>query len=174
VPDLLDLADAAAAELRQGLLGEPGREADPEAAGDELEQRKPRRRVEAVEQRLDDLGCLAAGGCAEGVHHLAQGRVVGRGVGADGPDQRDRLGEVADIVVGQREELGVGPLGDQGAQHGRLDPRQVEVAGDRGKRPAPVGVGHRSEVVAQEPELAETLGRRDQALEEGGEATHAP
>ena len=39
VPELLDLGDVAAAEVGERLLGEPGGDADAQAAGDELQER---------------------------------------------------------------------------------------------------------------------------------------
>ena len=54
------------------------------------------------------------------VDHLGERRVVGR-ARRRGPDQRDGLGEVADEVVGEREELGVDALGGERAEHRGLD-----------------------------------------------------
>ena len=78
VPELLDLGDVAGAEVGQRLLGEAGRDADAQAAGDELQEREAAGGVEAVEQALDHLRRLAAGGGAQAVDHLAERRVVGR------------------------------------------------------------------------------------------------
>ena len=53
VPDLLDLGHLLAAEARQRLLGEPRRDADAQAAGDELQKREAAGGVEPVEPALD-------------------------------------------------------------------------------------------------------------------------
>ena len=66
MPELLDLGDVAGAEVGEGLLGEAGGDADAQAAGDELEEREAAGGVEAVEEALDDLRGLAAGGGAQG------------------------------------------------------------------------------------------------------------
>ena len=82
VPELLDLGDVAGAEVGERLLGEAGRDADAQAAGDELEQREAAGGVEAVEQALDDLRRLAARGGVQAVDDLGERRVVGRAGGA--------------------------------------------------------------------------------------------
>ena len=170
VPDLLDLADLAAAEVGQRLLGEAGGDADAQAAGDELQEREAAGGVEAVEQALDQLRRLAARGGAQGVDDLAERRVVGRA--GRRPDQRDGLGEVADEVVGEREELGVDAGGGDVAQQRRLHRGDVEAAGQRGERPAAVGVGAGAQVVGDQPELGVARRREGEAFEEVGEAAH--
>ena len=123
VPELLDLGDVAGAEVGERLLGEAGGDADAQAAGDELEEREAAGGVEPVEQALDHLRGLAAGGGAEGVDDLGEGRVGGR-AGGGGPDQRDGLGEVADEVVGEGEELGVDAGVGDGARASPASPRR--------------------------------------------------
>ena len=83
MPDLLDLADLAAAEVGERLLGEAGGDADAQAAGDELQEREAGGGVEAVEQALDHLRRLAARGGVQGVDDLAErrGRRPGRSAG---------------------------------------------------------------------------------------------
>ena len=88
------------------------------------------------------------------------------------PDQRDGLGEVADEVVGEREELGVDAGGGDVAQQRRLDRGDVEAAGQRGERPAAVGVGRGPQVVGDQPELGVARRREGEAFEEIGEAAH--
>ena len=82
VPELLDFGDVALAEVGEGLLGEAGGDADAQAAGDELQEREAGGGVEAVEQALDHLRGLAAGGGAQGGDDLGEGRVVGGASGA--------------------------------------------------------------------------------------------
>ncbi len=171
VPELLDLGDVLPPELGQRLLGEAGGDADAQAAGDELEEREAAGGVEPVEQALDHLRGLAAGGGAQGVDDLRERRVVGGGPGG-GPDQGDGLGEVADEVVGVGEELGVDALDREGAEHGGLHRVERQVAGDRRQRPATVGVGGGAQVVGEELQLAVAGGREGEAFQELGEAAH--
>ena len=59
VPDLLDAIELDAAPFGERGLGEPRRDADPQRAGDELQQRPAAGRVERVEPRREmrpDLG----------------------------------------------------------------------------------------------------------------------
>jgi len=63
------------------------------------------------------------------------------GAGPLRPDQGDRLGEVADIIVGQVEKDRVDAARDQFADGGRLDGRDVEVAGDGRDRPSARRIG---------------------------------
>ena len=85
------------------------------------------------------------------------------------PDQRHRLGKVADIVVGIAEQHRIHALGDQRAQHCRLDRRDRQVAGDRRQRQPAIGILDRAEIVDQQPELAVARRRQHQAVEELGE-----
>ncbi len=59
------------------------------------------------------------------------------------PHQRDGLGQVADIVVGQLEQHRIGALGDQRADHARLGVLERERAGERRQCPAAFGIGGR-------------------------------
>ncbi len=170
VPEFLDLGDVLVAEGGEGLFGEAGGDADAKAAGDELEEGEAAGVVEAVEEVLDHLRALAARGGVEAGDDLAEGRVVGRGGG--GPDQGDGLGEVADEVVGEGEELGVDAAGGEGAEHGGLDAVEGHVAGDGGEAPAAVGVGGGGEVVGDQAELGVPRGGEGEAVEEVGEAAH--
>ena len=63
VPDLLDMIDRDAAPFGERGLGEPRRDADPQAAGDELQQCPAPGRVERVEPRFEqarNLGAIGA------------------------------------------------------------------------------------------------------------------
>ena len=57
------------------------------------------------------------------------------------PQQRDRLGGVADIVAAHPEQHRIDPFLDQRADDGRLHRRQIEIAGQRRHRPAAIGIG---------------------------------
>ena len=88
------------------------------------------------------------------------------------PDQRDRLGQVADIIVGIAEQHLVHALHGERAQHGRLDAGDGEVAGDDGERIAAVGIGLATEIIDEQPQLAVAGRRQDKAVEEGRESLH--
>ena len=104
VPDLLHLIDRLAADIGSGLLGEPCRDADAQRAGQELQERPAARRIEGVQPALQDGRRLGLRGALQGFDHFAErGRRPGGRIGL--PDQRQGLGEVADIVVGEVEQL---------------------------------------------------------------------
>ncbi len=172
VPELLDLGDVAGAEVGEGLLGEAGGDADAQAAGDELQEREAAGGVEAVEQALDDLRAPRGGRWRGGWSMTSARGGSPRGAVGGGPDEGDGLGEVADEVVGEGEELGVDAGGGDGAEHGGLDRVEGEVAGDGGEAPAAVGVGGFAEIVGEEAELAVASGSEGEAFEEVGEAAH--
>ena len=90
-----------------------------------------------------------------------------------GPDQRHRLGEVADIVVGIAEQHRVHALGDQRAQHCGLHRRDRQIAGDRRQRQPAIGILDRAEIVDQQPQLAVARRRQHEAVEELGEAVQS-
>ena len=56
------------------------------------------------------------------------------------PQQRDRLGQVADVVVGHREQSGIDALGHQRADQGRLGVLERQRPGERRERIAALGV----------------------------------
>ena len=118
-------------------------------AGDELQQRPAAGLVERVEParelrrqlRLAERGRASrpprrATACAFGLL-----RRIGR------PHQRDRLRQVADIVVGQLEQHRIGALGDQRADHAGLGVLERQRAGQRRERVAALRVGRGAEIV---------------------------
>ena len=66
------------------------------------------------------------------------------GGGMSRPHQRDGLGQIADIIVGQLEQHRVGAFGDQAADQAGFGMREGQRAGQRGERPAALGIGGRS------------------------------
>ena len=66
VPDLLDLGQRHAAEVGRRLLGQPRREADAQAAGQQLEQRPAAVGVQGVEPALDQRLRLQPRGAGAG------------------------------------------------------------------------------------------------------------
>jgi hypothetical protein len=144
VPQFLDLGDVDAAHRGQRLFCAARRHPDPEAAGGELDQRKAGRGVEPVEQAGHDGAAAHASGRHQRLDRLAKPgrRAVGRLVRRR-PHQRNRFGEIADIIVGIGKQHRVHALADQGAQHGRFDAGYVEVAGQRCQRQAAIWVRRR-------------------------------
>ena len=140
VPDLLDFGDGLVADIGHGLLGQTGRHTDTQCAGQQLEQGPASGRIELVEPALQDRGRLHFGRALQGLDHFAQGR--GRaGIGFGLPDQCQGLGEIADIVVGQMEQLLADLLLAETAQQRGLGRGEVEPAGQRRECPAAVGIG---------------------------------
>ena len=172
VPEFLDLGGLDAPEAGERLPGQPTGDADPQAAGDEFEQCVAVGCRQHVEPVGDEAGGLAARGSLQGFNDAAERQVAGAHRRRGGPDQRDGLGEVTHIVVGEREELRVHPFGDERAEHGGLEVGDVEIAGEGGERIAAIGVGGGGEVVGDEPELVVAARREGEAFEEGGEGVH--
>ena len=107
-------------------------------------------------QRLDDLGQVRHGVCALFFR----------------PDQRHRLGEIADEVPAPAEQHGIDARLDEAADEGGLGLGEDEAAGQRGEPVAAVGVGRLAEVGLDQPQLAVARGLEDEALEQLGEALH--
>ena len=181
MPDILDRIGVGCrfvGEHGGGRLGEPGRDADPQAAGDQLEKRPSSRFVEPVEHPRDKVGHLAARRLAQQRHHLTErgrwrDRVVitllpiGRR-----PDQRHGLGQIADIVIGQSEQERVDALLDKPADQARLGMAEIERAGQRRQRPAAIRIRRRAQIIRDQPQLAVALRRQDQAFDQFGEVLH--
>src|SRR5207248_3729492 len=74
VPHLLDLRDLCAAPFGEGELGEARRYPDPQAAGDQLQERPAAGGVERIEPRREMRPDLGAARAAEGRDDLRQGR----------------------------------------------------------------------------------------------------
>ena len=160
-PQQLDVVRVLAAERADGGFGQPRRHADAQAAGDELEQRPAPGLVERIEparqllrqlrlaergQRFDDGG--------EGLHSPPLAGAPDRGSsGGCRPHQRDGFGKIADIIVGQFEQHRIGALGDQAADQPGLGVRKAQSAGERGERPAALGIGCRAEIIGDQPQL---------------------
>ena len=170
VPELLDLLDRDRAEFGQRGAGEAGGDADAEPAGRELEVGVTRRRRETVEPGRDHAGKRGLAGRLELVDEFGERRIGG--VLCLGPDERDGLGQVADEIVGAREELRVHALVHQPAEQRRRDVAQVEVSGQRAERQPALRVGARAEVLHEVADLAVPLGREGEGLEEAGEVLH--
>ncbi len=176
VPDLLDVGDRHAApktfgHVRQGLFGQPRRQAHAQAAGHQLEQGPAAVGIQRVEPALQKARHLAALGRAQGLHDLVQLRLP-VGPPALGPDQGHGLGQVADIVVGPAEQYRVDPPVDRLADHGRLGRVERQLAGERRQRPAALGIGALLEVVAHQDQLGVARRRQGQTIEQGRKSAH--
>jgi hypothetical protein len=106
------------------------------------------------------------------LHDLGEARRGGVD-GGGGPHQRNRLREVADIVVGPAEQFGIGAGGGEVADQGGLGGGEAKLAGDGGEAEATVGVGRGRKIVAQQRDLAVARGGEDEAFEQVGEQDHA-
>ena len=95
------------------------------------------------------------------------GRVLRR------PDQRGGLGEIAHVIVREREQHRVDPRFHQPADHRRLGLAEAEVAGHGGQRPAPLRVGRMGEIILQQTQLGVAARLIGEAVEEMGEVVHA-
>ena len=114
MPHLLDLLDIEREGVGQRLLGEPRRNADAKRAGGKLQQREAARYVEMVEhlrhfaRRIGPAGepqpLDRVGNADRAVVH------VGRFAFGNRPQQRHRLGHVADIVAAHAQQHRVDPL----------------------------------------------------------------
>ncbi len=171
MPKLLDLRHVLPAHLSQRLLGEPRGDADAKAAGNKLQKRVAAGGIEPVEPALDEPRAFQPRGGVQLLDDLGEARHLTR-LALRRPDEGDRLGEIADIVIGIAEEHFVHALHDERAQHRRLDARDREIAGQRRERIAAVGIGRGAEIIGKQPELAVPGGRQDEAVEKRGEGLH--
>ena len=171
VPHLLDVGQLVAAHLRQRRLGETRRDADARRAADQLQQRPAPAHVEAVEEVADDGGDVVARGELQRRDDLGEARGGAAGP-AVGPQQRDRLGRVADVVARQLVEHRIDLVGHQLAERTPQRQARKQAVGERRQREAAVGIGRLAEILDQQPELAVARRRRRQAVEQVGELLH--
>ena len=136
VPHFLDLPDRRIERQGQRHPGEPRRHADAQAAGDQLEQRPAPCCVEPVEPAGDQAAHLRPAGAAQGLDDIGEpGRF---GIGLRLPQQRRRFRQIADIVVGQREQHLVGLFAGQVADRAGLGVGKIQIAGERRQCPTAV------------------------------------
>ena len=81
------------------------------------------------------------------------------------PHQRDRFREIADIIVGQREQHRIGPLGDQVADQSGLGMLERQRAGEGGQRIAAVGILDFAEITRDQPQLVVAAGLVGETVE---------
>ena len=175
MPHLLDPGDLGAAPFAERELRKPHRDADPQAAGDQLQQGPTAGAIERVEPRRQMRPDLGAVRLAQRRHDLAQRRNrrgVGMGAGL-GPDQRHRFGEVADKIIGPAEQLGIDAAHRQGAHLAGLGFGEAEFAGQSRQSPAALRIGRRREILAHQAQLAVARRGEQQGVNQRGEAVHA-
>jgi hypothetical protein len=143
---------------------------DAQPPGDQLQQRPPPLGRQRIQPALDQPLNLVAFGGRQGVDHLAQlGLAVRPPIGIAGPDQGDRLGQVADIVVGPAEQHGIHPRLDRPPDHRRLGRIETQIPGQGRQRPAPVRIGRRLQIVAQQHQLRIARRGQGQTIQKLGE-----
>ena len=113
VPDFLDVVQRGFPHLRQRRPRKAARQADPQVAGGKFQERQPLGRTQPVQHARDGGRQAGLAGGFQQVHGIGQGQVAH---GLAVPDERDGFREVADEIIGQREQLLVEPLGHQPAQ----------------------------------------------------------
>ena len=176
VPHLLDRFDFEPEGVGQRLLGEPRIDPDAKRAGRQLEQREAARCIEMVEHRRQRLRRIEPRRRAQPLDRVgdADRRVIDlrRLARRLGPQQRDRLGHVADIVAAHVQQHRVDPLFGDGADRRALDCRDVERAGQRRKAVAAVGVGRFLEIIADQLELGIARARVDEIVEQLRKGAH--
>ena len=174
-PDQLDLPRVVRAERGSRRLGKPRRDTDAQASGHELQQRPASGLLELVEPARDLAGQLGFAERGQRGNHLRQRECVSALVLSTGgrrPHERDGLGQIADIVVGQLEQHRIRALRDQRADHSRFGMREGEHTGKRRQRPSTLGIGRAAKIVRHQPQLVVAAGFICKAIEQLGEAVH--
>ena len=175
VPDFLDALGGDPAPLGECDLGQPRRHPDAQRTGDQFQQGPPPGRVKPVEPRRQMPADLMPPGQPQGFNDLAQARNVAvirpRRIGR--PDQRHRLGQVADKVVGPAEQFRIDPRHRQRAHLARFRFGKDQFAGQGGERPAPLGIGRRRKIFLHQPQLAITRRGEQERVDQCGKAVHS-
>ncbi len=174
VPDLLDLVGGAAAQLGHRRLGEACGDADAQRAGDQLQQRPAAGLVEPVEPAGQERGQaeLADGGKAEDHGGERGGLMILIVRRRRRPQQRHRFREIADVIVGEVEQVGIDTRGDQRPDQVGLGMLERQHAGQRRQGPAPLRVRRRAEKLDHQPQLVVAGGLVSEAIKQEGEAVH--
>ena len=175
VPDLLDLADAHAAEIREHMLHRARRHADAKRARAKLQERPTLGGGHIVEEKREILADLRLVARLELVDDLVQRRqsVQDHAVRVARPDMRDRLRHFAHIVVGQRQQDRIDALGHEVAHERALEQLESERARDDAHREAAIRVGRAAQVVRQDRGFVEIGVGVVKPVEKGGEGLHA-
>ncbi len=175
VPDLLDLVggDPAAGEFGERDLGEARRRADPQRAGDQLQQREPDGDVGRVEPVRDHGGQLGLGRGQQGLHHLGHGWRARHWCAAPARSaRRSRRGRPRSRATSRTARGRCAPRRAARIRPG-LAASNTSSSGQRGEAEAAVGVRLGGEVAAQQGDLGQAARREDQPLQQLGERDHA-
>src|SRR6202790_3187311 len=89
------------------------------------------------------------------------------------PHQRDRFRQIADVIIGQREQHRVGAGGDQVADQARFCVLERQRAGQRRERVATIGIFDLTKITGQQPQLVVAAGLVGEAVEQFGKTVHA-
>ena len=141
-----------------------------ERAGDEFDQCPAAVRVAGVEPGFDAFGKFAAAQGRERFDHFAQGRVPVRAA-SRGPEERDRLGHIADVIerecVEHRVHARFGKAADEREFYAAgFEFRRQDIGGERA-----VGFGRQRRIIGEQDVFHVVVGRR-QAIDQRGEAVH--
>jgi len=88
------------------------------------------------------------------------------------PEQAGGFRRVADEVAAQRPQDRVDPFLEEVADGRGFHGREVEAAGQRGERPAAIGVRRIAQVPGNQAQFLVAAAGVDQRVEQGGEGFH--
>ena len=176
MPDLLDRIDLEIERLSQRHLGKSGGDADPKLARRQLEQGEAPGGVEMIEHLRQRPGRLGPAEQSEPLDHIGDPKrpvvEIGGLILGCRPEQRHRLGHVADIVPTHVEQGRIHAFLDDGPDRGGLDRRKVELAGQGRQRITAVGIRGAPEIIADQLQLEGARARVDERVEKLGEFSH--
>ena len=89
------------------------------------------------------------------------------------PDQRRGLGQIADVVVREREQDRIDPLLHEAPDQRRLGLAEGETAGHGGQRPAALGIGRAGKKILEQAQLGVAARLVGESVEKVGEVVHA-
>jgi hypothetical protein len=89
------------------------------------------------------------------------------------PHQRHRLREIADVIIRQCEQHGIGSRRDQIANQPGFCVFKRQGSGERRERIAAIGIFDLAKIFREQPQLVIAAGLIGEAIEQFGEAVHA-
>ena len=165
VPDLLDVADLHGKRLGERRLGEAGGDTDARRAAEQLQQCPAAAHVQTVEQAADEARQIRR----QALAHRGDDGVQARGGLARlgfGPEQRDGLGRVADVIAREPEEHRIDARVHQLGERAPQRQPQRQAVRQRRERPAAVGIRGGAEVGGEQSDLAIAAVGVGQAVEQ--------
>ena len=174
MPNLLDLTDAHAAEIREHVLHRAGRHAYAKRARAKLQERPPLRRGHIIEEKREILADSRLVARLELVDDLMQWRkpVQDQAVRVAPPDMRDRLRHFAHIIVGQRQQDRINTLGHEIAHEGALEQLEIDGARDDAHRETSIRIGRAAQVIREDRGFIEIGMGVIKPVEKRGEGLH--